>query len=177
MPGSGHESQDWAVTQEGGAVTLFTALPLHPTPKHGVYPLAVPYLAQMHSCSQKCPGDVMLIPNHREREQPGTWLSIYCSANRGCWGPARLLPSSHPPPSSLQDSFPEPSGSPFLSYSASVTEQVTVSRGLSPSSVSLVPSSGAEGTQLSTSGVHHLCSPSFGNSGHLGILASGSLLP
>lgn len=50
------------MTQEGGAVTLFTALPLHPTPKHGVYPLAVLYLAQMHSCSQKCPGDVMLIP-------------------------------------------------------------------------------------------------------------------
>lgn len=54
------------MTQEGGPVTLFTALPLHPTPKHGVYPLAVLYLAQMHGCSQKC----LLIPNHKEREKP-----------------------------------------------------------------------------------------------------------
>lgn len=45
------------MTQEGGPVTLFIALPLHPTPKHGAYPLAAPYLAQMHGCSQKCLGD------------------------------------------------------------------------------------------------------------------------
>lgn len=105
------------------------------------------------------------------KKKPGTWLSIYCSAKRGCWGPALLhiplLPVSKPP----FQNHPHPSF-----YFISVTEQA-VSRALSLSSVSLVPSSGAEGVQLSTPSAHILAPFPCGNSGHLGVLAYGSLLP
>lgn len=91
-------------------------------------------------------GHPCLTPSHKERTESGTWLSIYCSANRECWGPARPLPSSRSSPSSLQASFPEHSR--VLICPLSVTQQVPVSRGFSLSPVSLVPS-GADSAQLS----------------------------
>lgn len=184
-PGHGGQTAQQSQRTRGGLTDgpLFTALP---PPQTWAYPLALPYLAPMQALfpavsmggGGRCVCDTNGWPhNHKERHETGTRLSIYCSANRGCWGLHPPLPSSHPPPAGLLQAFP---GLSHLRTLHLVLGSGVALSGTSFPPQHFVPSPGRGCSAVLAPAPHTSCPPfslpSFGNSGEPGILASGSLL-